>query len=62
MGSTGYGPDTTCLVVFHRQAALQKADQIILLVDGKLETAGTLKELLATCGEMAYLIGDGGAE
>lgn len=45
----------TCLVVSHRQAALQRADQIIVLKDGQVEDTGRLDELLARCGEMQHL-------
>jgi len=44
-----------CLVVSHRRAALQRADQIIVLKDGKVEDEGRLDELLARCGEMQRL-------
>jgi len=42
----------TCLVVSHRKPVLQKADQVILLCDGKIEDVGTLKELLERSEEM----------
>lgn len=52
----------TCLVVSHRPAVLQRADQIILLSQGKVAAQGTLADLLATSVEMQQLwqfAGDG---
>jgi ATP-binding cassette subfamily B protein len=49
------GGETTCLVVSHRRAALQHADRIILLKDGRVKAEGTLSELLAASAEMRRL-------
>jgi ATP-binding cassette, subfamily B, bacterial len=55
--------DATCLVVSHRKPALQRADQIILLKDGRIEAVGRLSDLLGTNQEMQKLWdGDFGVE
>ncbi len=43
------------LVVSHRRPALERADQIIVLKEGRVEAVGTLSELLKSCDEMQRL-------
>jgi ATP-binding cassette subfamily B protein len=50
---TEYVP--TCLVVSHRRAVLERADQILLLEEGRITDRGTLQELLARSAEMRRL-------
>ena len=45
----------TSLVVSHRRPALRRADQIIVLKDGRIEDRGSLGELLERSQEMQRL-------
>jgi ATP-binding cassette subfamily B protein len=50
---TEYTP--TCLVVSHRRAVLERADQILVLEEGRIVDRGTLDELLPRSEEMQRL-------
>ena len=50
----GGGP-STLLVVSHRRAALERADQVVVLDRGRVVGLGGLGELLQTCPEMRRL-------
>jgi ATP-binding cassette subfamily B protein len=50
----GRGP-ATLLVISHRRAALERADQVVVLDRGRVVGAGPLPELLRACPEMRRL-------
>jgi len=47
--------ETTCLVVSHRRPALRRADQILVMKDGRVEDCGPLDALLERSPEMRAL-------
>ena len=48
-------PTATCLVVSHRKAALRHASHIIVLKNGRIESQGSLNDLLESSEEMRFL-------
>jgi ATP-binding cassette subfamily B protein len=49
------GGPATCLIVSHRRAALLRADEVIVLADGRVADRGPLKTLLERSPEMRRL-------
>ncbi|HJN49759.1 MAG: ATP-binding cassette domain-containing protein [Pseudomonadales bacterium] len=47
--------DTTCLVVCHQPSVLERADQILVVEEGRLVARGTLPELLESSEEMRHI-------
>jgi ATP-binding cassette, subfamily B, bacterial len=52
--------DATCLVVSHRRAALERADQVLVMDGGRIVDRGSLDELVMRSSQMAALWGEGG--
>ena len=52
---TKHASCVTILAISHRRTALRRPDQIIVLKEGRVESAGTLDELMARSGERRRL-------
>ncbi|MBN1579441.1 MAG: ABC transporter ATP-binding protein [Anaerolineae bacterium] len=50
-----FSQSATCLVVSHRHAVLERAEQILVLQDGRIIAQGKIEELLETSAEMQRL-------
>ncbi len=50
--------EATCLVVSHRRAALERADQVLVMDGGRIVARGTLAEVLRVSPVMAALWGE----
>lgn len=51
--------NATCLVVSHRQAVLERADQILVLEEGRITARGKLDDVLGASAEMRRLYHSG---
>ena len=51
--------DTTCLVVSHRKPVLKRADNILVMREGRIVAQGKYDELLESCEEMRELVSEG---
>ena len=46
----------SCVVVSNRREILERADKIIVLKDGRIESQGTLKEVLESSAELKEFV------